>query len=470
MTEDRIVVADVKLGEKVDDEYYACEYLTQRLCKPSQNPSDPLSVGYHAETTLRGFEIVGLDPSAIRANVGIFGERGTGKTKLLQSLLVQLAARGRGFCFIEERDGDAVQLLGQLPDHRLEDVLWIESEPQTLSSDVPDWRRIRFSPLAGFGPDADAKTLRAVAGDLVDLARQGLDGDSASFPDQPRAVLFPALADPDIDTIGELERVIAKEAHPEKGNALQHRSISTPGDPAAIREAIQAAKTADSGEPAPISVLRRGLQQYGSEAISQCLVPDSGLDISRAVDKDKIIIVSGRNRKAFPAIQTTLLRRFWLAAQQQETAARPVPYPIVLDGLATSLPGAGSALRDCLRLESERFGLLVGGLAPEVHPDSIESALRNHVETMLVTRTTYGGPLETFEQSGFDTTGTAHEPLAGGCFWLHRGKTTDPLRVQSFPQLPQQRTDAEIDDAIQASCTTSEGTPPGCIDRTVTDI
>lgn len=436
MSDDGIVVDGVKLAEKIDDEYYATEQLKHTLTDSTLDPTDPLFIGYHADTETRGLELVGLTPASIQNNVAVVGERASGKTTLLQPILVQLAARGQGFCLIEERRGDAIRLLGQLPDDRLDDVIWIGPDEEASPTAISDDQHVRLSPLAPTGPDATEATLRAVASDVTELALAELDDGTTRLADLPRDVLVPALADPEVETLHELERVVADEVHPNKPDALQKRIKAAPGDGAALRQAIQDAQTDDPLDPDPLLQLRNGLRRAQSPK-SRNSTPNTGLDIPAAVENDRIIIATGGTRlTSIATIQTTLLRRFWCAAQQAALPERAIPYPLVVDGLGQSLPGTGTALRDCLRLADDRLGVVVGSLAPGTHQQPVARALRSWVETMLVTTTTFERPLAVLERSGFDTTTAEYATPSSGCFWLHRGTPTDPFRAQSFNQLP----------------------------------
>lgn len=80
---------------------------------------------------------VKIDSDLIR-HMALFGETGSGKTTLSRNIMVQLAERGYGFCYIDpkkaERDengipqGDATELIRQLPRHRHDDIVYITPE------------------------------------------------------------------------------------------------------------------------------------------------------------------------------------------------------------------------------------------------------------------------------------------------------------------------------------------------------
>lgn len=65
-----------------------------------------------------------LDPIDRRRHTYIIGQTGTGKSKLMENLAVQDMFNGDGFAFIDPH-GDSVEvLLGMVPKHRVEDVIY----------------------------------------------------------------------------------------------------------------------------------------------------------------------------------------------------------------------------------------------------------------------------------------------------------------------------------------------------------
>lgn len=89
---------------------------------PAEIPTEGLFLG---TSTYRGIKRpVYISEADRQRHTYIIGKTGTGKTKFLQSLIMQDIEAGRGLCFIDPH-GDAVdELLGMIPPERAEDVIY----------------------------------------------------------------------------------------------------------------------------------------------------------------------------------------------------------------------------------------------------------------------------------------------------------------------------------------------------------
>ncbi len=89
---------------------------------PSEIPTEGLYLG---SSTYRGIKrSVFISEQDRQRHMYIIGKTGTGKTKFLQSLIMQDIEAGRGLCFIDPH-GDAVdEILGMIPPQRAEDVIY----------------------------------------------------------------------------------------------------------------------------------------------------------------------------------------------------------------------------------------------------------------------------------------------------------------------------------------------------------
>lgn len=56
----------------------------------------------------------------------VIGQTGTGKSKLLQNMIVQDIHNGEGCCFIDPHGSDIEEILGNIPRHRWEDVIYFD--------------------------------------------------------------------------------------------------------------------------------------------------------------------------------------------------------------------------------------------------------------------------------------------------------------------------------------------------------
>ncbi|MGI8635734.1 MAG: hypothetical protein ACR2KZ_10060, partial [Segetibacter sp.] len=96
---------------------------------PNNVPDHGLLLGYNL---FRGIKKeIRLSDNDRRRHTYIIGQTGTGKSKLLENLAVQDMLNGDGFAFIDPH-GDSVEaLLGMVPKHRVEDVIYFDPGDMT---------------------------------------------------------------------------------------------------------------------------------------------------------------------------------------------------------------------------------------------------------------------------------------------------------------------------------------------------
>ncbi|WP_339106281.1 type IV secretion system protein VirD4 [Haloterrigena salinisoli] len=89
------------------------------------NPEKDLWVGY-TEDPQEGFREAGIPFGSLAQHLWVAGVSGAGKTTELLNWMIQLAYSGHGFAYFDPKGKDSRELLRKLPEHRLDDVVWIE--------------------------------------------------------------------------------------------------------------------------------------------------------------------------------------------------------------------------------------------------------------------------------------------------------------------------------------------------------
>lgn len=89
---------------------------------PREHPDAPLFVG---KGTRNGRD-ASIDKDHLFRHRAIFGVTGYGKSTLLTNDARQLIESGAGLCFIDPKGDDARRLMKIMPEHRVDDVVWIE--------------------------------------------------------------------------------------------------------------------------------------------------------------------------------------------------------------------------------------------------------------------------------------------------------------------------------------------------------
>jgi hypothetical protein len=95
---------------------------SKQVDAPALLPSSGLLLGYNA---FRGEQKeVRLTPDDRRRHTYIVGQTGTGKSVLLENLAVQDMLEGNGFAFIDPHGDTVERLIGMVPKHRAEDIVY----------------------------------------------------------------------------------------------------------------------------------------------------------------------------------------------------------------------------------------------------------------------------------------------------------------------------------------------------------
>jgi hypothetical protein len=160
-------------------------------------PAGPIVLGESAERD-DGLERVAL-PEGLRVrHVYMIGQTQTGKTTLIQNLVRQDIEQGRGCAFIDPH-GDAVpELLGYVPESRIEDVVYL---------DFTSW-----NPVVAFNPlDAPKGLRQGLVEDFLSFFARYFATDATAAPRMTailRASLLTLLATRSPKTVADLERFL----------------------------------------------------------------------------------------------------------------------------------------------------------------------------------------------------------------------------------------------------------------------
>lgn len=106
--------------------------LSKQVDGPTEIMDEGLLLGYNE---FRGTKkSIRLSTNDRRRHTYIIGQTGTGKSVLLENLAFQDMADGRGFAFVDPHGDSVESLLGKVPKHRLEDVIYFN--PGDMASPI----------------------------------------------------------------------------------------------------------------------------------------------------------------------------------------------------------------------------------------------------------------------------------------------------------------------------------------------
>jgi hypothetical protein len=117
--------------------------------RPAPAPRVPVD----SQTTIIGTEVatgreIGITEAAKRQSCYLIGTNSTGKTNEVKAMAIADAQAGRGFCVVEPHGQLIEEILGAIPRHRLNDIVYLDVEDWTAPFglniyEVPEPRNIR---------------------------------------------------------------------------------------------------------------------------------------------------------------------------------------------------------------------------------------------------------------------------------------------------------------------------------------
>jgi len=421
--------------------------------EPREKPeTSPLWVG----TGTRKGRDASIPRESLFEHSYVVGLTGTGKSTYMTNALKQVAEWGYGACFIDPKGDDSRRLIRILPEHRLDDVVWIE--PSSTSGYVSG---INFIDV-GLPPDHDlySVALSNVIEDLVKLLGAG-DYWGPRMNRVARNLLramneynrMTGDTEPDL-TLVDLYYVLESTASREEFAAR----VSAAGMPFVQEYTQEIAEMPDEDlEP----LLGRFLPWVEDGLVRRMIAfRDGGVDIPAAIRDGSIMIVrmGAENRELKRMLGMAVIRRIWAQirarAEQRERDREPFfLFADEFDNLAVAdetIPTMFSESR------SYRLSITAGNQYPDQLPDKVTTGMLTNSKSIISFN-----PGQEQQARKYNTQlGVDAETLTGEAsyhVWMRyetSREKSDPFRVYTHPPFPPYRTadaaEALIQERIEA--------------------
>ena len=297
-------------GAAEDGDLFAGFDVRDRLVHSHTNhPDEPIWLGYDSNP-MDGIREIGLEPFSWFRHMTIFGSTGKGKSTTLNMMMNQIARKGHGFVFIDPKGDTVDDLITQLPDERMDDIIWVEPGSET------------FEKVAGinFLEPGDCETeiefdreVESIINDLRAVLRGGeywgpkMEGITSNIA---RAMIRSRRK----FTLVDMYYVLAdNESRAKFSNVVSQEGMSF------IHEYTTKIAEMDTEEIDP--VLRR-IQDWVEDPISRGIVAhrDGTINLSHAVEEGKIILVRNtvRSDEIRKVVSTGIMRRVWSTIRKRE--------------------------------------------------------------------------------------------------------------------------------------------------------
>lgn len=393
------------------------------------------------------------------------------RMELLHQQLIQVAAQDRGFCYLHSGTHTPRALLAKLPDHRLDDVIWLDLERtsrQRAALDCHPNQRITVDPLAisdvpATPDDPCMPPALARVTDILDIVEPSRRADWATLSLLETTL---TVAVERGDSLRDVELWLgAARGLTDDPNRL-HRTAARVDDRLAT-----AMTTAYRRDPRAIERADDLMSAFTTAPNDKVFRDSTGISVADAVQDDAIIIVAGSGASNEFGHRTTLPDRTWgtqlLAAAtvrrlwetlQATRASRTEPYPIAVDGV-DRLFARDATIRRELLTHHERTPATpwLTGPAPATCAVQLRELLESTIGAWALVAAEPGDAIRTLlreldERNQFSSPGGTPISFEACPGWMTFSDTT-PMAFDPYPAYPRQRDHHAVTQAITRSCT-----------------
>ena len=416
---------------------------------PRENPGDaPLFVG---TGTAKGRD-ASIPRNSLFEHSYVVGLTGTGKSTYMTNALKQVIEWGYGACYIDPKGDDSRRAMRILPEHRLDDVIWVE--PSSTSGYVSGFNFIDV----GLPTDHPLYSI-ALTNVIEDLVKLLGAGDYWG-PRMNRVArnLIRAMneynrlsgdSEPDL-TLVDLYYVLASRASREEFAAR----VSEAGMPFVQDYTQEIAEMPDDDlEP----LLGRFLPWVQDGVVRRMIsFREGGVDIPKAIREGKIIIVrmGVENRALKRMLGMAIIRRIWAqirARSEQEERDRE-PYFLIADEFDNLAVADETIPMMFSEARSYRLSITAGNQYPSQLPSEVVDGMTTNSKSILSFNPGDKKQADRYKnQLGVDAETLTSE--ADFHLWMRvddddNYERSEAFRVYTNPPFPPYRTGTEADELI----------------------
>jgi hypothetical protein len=362
----------------------------QRALLATTDPTGPYWYGYGMRSEVEA----GIKPEILNVHQFVGGSTGVGKTTLLINFFRQIMQRGHGGLFFDPKGQDAKDVVRLLPDHREDDLVFID-----IGADAEYEVGFNFLEIPLEDPDPESQAfdsaVSALADDFEALLAQSGDGSSwgPRMGGITRAVVR-GLAEYQVrtdETVTMLDMALLLAD--EEGRQRIHEMMGEER----IEWIQQATHVISEYSQDDLEPLFRRLWEwiFSSTIRSVASHPSTTISIDDIVREGKIVVVRNSSGADTPKrlITTALIRRLWVSIREQtnrDDHPDPPQFYVVCDEF-DKVVSEQSNIHNILR-EARSFGLSLTFAAQNLDtgggndvgiPESIQKAIRGNCKTFL---------------------------------------------------------------------------------------
>lgn len=445
--------ADLANPEGDGKEVYAAGSARNALEElPREHPDAPLFVG---KGTRNGRD-ASIDKDHLFRHRAIFGVTGYGKSTLLTNDARQLIESGAGLCFIDPKGDDARRLMKIMPEHRVDDVVWIE--PGATGDYLSGFNFLSLN----MDPDDDAYNA-ALASLVEDLKKMLAANDDYWGPRMDRVAqsiitgmnLYNSRTPDDAPEMNFVDMYYVL-----KSEASRHEFTARLKE-AGMRFITPHMETVAEMPEDDLEPLLGRFLPWIQNPVARRMIGfrSGGVSIPDAIDNDKIIIVrmGSEPRELKQMLGMAVIRRIWSHIRGRAVESEHQRSPFYLfadefDNLALADDTIPSMISES---RSYRLAMTLANQYPAQLPSNVIDAITTNCDTIMSFNPGDKKSARTYStQLGLDPEDLTEE--VNYHYWMRTTisenmERSEAFRVYAHPPFPPVRDTDARDAAIDAS-------------------
>lgn len=439
-------------ADKGGDTIYGGKFVRDLMESRKHRPKSYTWLGYIRDPK-KGLTEVGIPHNALFKHTAVFGNSGYGKSTVMKNMMLQWAHGGFGFCFIDPKGDDSPDMMKTLPEHRLDDVVWVEpgatSGRQTVGFNI-------LETGAEPGTQEQETEANAIVDDLLSL----FEAESMHWNPQLEgvisAILEKMIKSKKEYTIADLYKVLKSESERKVFMDMYDDELTN-------MEKDYIDNVAQHELETLIETLKNMLSKpIVKETLSES---DTKLSITEAIEEDKIILANFSNisEEDLKFVTAAFVRRIWSTIKSRKDVPKHEREPYFLcidefDNTTKDFPDEDDLIQIAEILStarSYRLSVMVANQNPTQLADDIKEDVFGNCNNLF-----------TFNQGNMQDASDLAQPLEDvnmrnittldeyrllGRLTID-GKKTPGLIIDTFPEYPKLRTETEYKQLLDEVC------------------
>ena len=337
-------------------------------------PKQATWVGYRNDPQ-EGLREVPISHNNWFRHAAVFGTTGYGKTTFLKNIMIQWAYAGFGFCFIDPKGDGVLDLMKELPENRLDDVIWVE--PGAVNRD----RVVGLNFLEPGSADTKNEREAEIEGIIEDLIN--VLKDEGYWGPRMDGILSNLargmIASEKNYTLIDMYYALLDEQY-------RQMFVEDVDDPA-VREYTEV--IAEEMEQSDLDALIRRLQKFVENRLTREIIAhrESSFNIKDAVEDGKIILVKNDvdSSDAQQMISTGVMRRIWAAIKSRSAIEKHkrTPYFLIVDEFDDIANEDADIDKMLSKARSFRLSVTLCNQQPSQLPKKIRKSIFGNCDNLL---------------------------------------------------------------------------------------